>query len=118
MSFVQETPRKDSKNHSFSPKQELGNNRSCLKFFLFNAQSIVNKVDNVLTTLSDKSIDIAAICETWLTASSCPTTAIIKSYGYALIHSFRKDRKGGGVALLYKSCYSLSPFVASTTFKS
>ena len=69
-----------------------------------------------MCNLSDKSIDIAAICETWLTDANCPTTAIIKSYGYRIIHNFRKDKKGGGTALLFRGEYSMSQFRCSATF--
>ena len=85
---------------------------------MFNAQSIVNKVDNVLRTLTDKSVDLAGICETWITEECNETTARIKSYGYSIFHSFRKDRRGGGAALLYKMCYKLIPFEAPKSFKS
>ena len=53
--------------------------------------------------LEDKGIDIAAICETWITGHCTPTTAAIKSYGYSIVHNFRANRKGGGTALIFKS---------------
>ena len=70
-----------------------------------------------MTTLSDYSVDIAAVCETWLNDSNNPTTAAIRSYGYSIIHNFRVDKKGGGTALIYKNCFSLSPISFPNTFK-
>ena len=75
-------------------------------------------MDSVLNTLSDNSIDVAGICETWLPSLTCPTTAMIKSYGYSLLHSFRDNRRGGGTALVYKSCYSFCPHQISRQFYS
>ena len=75
-------------------------------------------MDSVCSSILDSSIDVAGICETWLTALNSPTTAIIKSYGYKIFHSFRTDRRGGGVAFIYKSCYSFIPFTVSKQFKS
>ena len=42
-------------------------------------QYIVYKVDNVLRTLTDKSVGLAGICETWGTEECNETTARIKS---------------------------------------
>lgn len=65
---------------------------------LFNPRSLNNKVDAVMGYIEDKSIDIAGICETWLTDSSNATTAIIKSFGYSIFHDYREKQKGGGTA--------------------
>ena len=37
-----------------------------------------------MSYIEDKNIDVAGICETWLTESHNATTAIIKSYGFSL----------------------------------
>lgn len=71
-----------------------------------------------MNSLQDNTIDIAGICETWLTENNNPTTAAIKSFGYSIIHNFRKAKKGGGTALIFKSCYSLSVVNFNSTFKS
>ena len=90
-----------------------------LSFMLYNARSIVNKVDNILMTLHDKDIDIAALCETWLVSKNNPTTAKIKQYGYSILHDHRFDQRGGGVALIFKSSMNLSPlnFQTFTSFE-
>ena len=49
--------------------------------------------------LLDNKIHLAFISETWLSSVSNSTTALIKSYGYELIHVFR-EKRGGGVGIL------------------
>lgn len=67
-------------------------------------------------TIQDNSVDVAGICETWFNESCNPATAIIKSLGYSIIHNFRKEKKGGGTALIFKSSFRLSPISFSHTF--
>jgi hypothetical protein len=67
-----------------------------------------NKVHQLMEALVDNSVDFAGICETWLTEASSPITAVIKSFGFSILHNFRKEKKGGGTALIYKSCFKLS----------
>ena len=87
-----------------------------LRFLLFNPWSLVNKIHDIMSNLSDKNIDIAAICETWLADMNNPTTAVIKSFGYKIHHSFRKDKKGGGTALVYNGVYTMSCVQSSIAF--
>ena len=61
-----------------------------------------------MTVLEDKKVDIAGVCETWLSDINSPITAVIKNHGYSIIHNFRKDMRGGGTALIFKSCYSMT----------
>ena len=61
-----------------------------------------------MEALVDNSVDFAGICETWLTEASSPVTAVIKSFGFSILHNFRKEKKGGGTALIYKSCFKLT----------
>ena len=89
-----------------------------LRLMLYNPWSLNNKIDAFMITLSDYSVDIAAVCETWLNDRNNPTTATIKSHGYSITHNFREGRKGGGTALIYKNCFALSPISFPNTFKS
>ena len=70
-----------------------------------------------MNTVTDSSVDIAGVCETWFDDSNNPTTAVIKSFGYSVIHNFRKDRRGGGTALIFKKSYTLSPLTFPDTYK-
>ena len=56
----------------------------------------------------DHDIDIAIVTETWLSDQANTTTAVIKSYGYNIIHEFRADNRGGGTALIYNMALHFS----------
>ena len=84
---------------------------------LYNPRSLNNNVSEVMMYMQDRHIDIAGICESWLTGTNTPTTATIKRYGYKIIYTFRHDKMGGGTAILYKSHLSLSKVTFSTIVK-
>ncbi len=75
---------------------------------LHNPRSLNNKIASFMDTLVDHSVDIAGVCETWFSGMNSPITSIIRSMGYSIIHNFRNDKKGGGTAIIYRSCYTLS----------
>ena len=56
----------------------------------------------VLQVLNDKNIDIACIQETWFTSESGTITSIIKQAGYNIVHFYRTNKVGAGVAILWK----------------
>ena len=90
-----------------------------MKFMLLNPWSLVNKIDDVMVEVSDNNVDFAGICETWLRDGNCPTTAVIKSYGYNVLHNIRTTgKKGGGTALLYKKGFSCRPYRSQSMYKS
>ena len=62
-------------------------------------RSINNKVDNVMSFVTDNDIAVFFITETWLTDMNNHTTATIKSYGFNIVHCFRSGGAGGGVAI-------------------
>ena len=88
-----------------------------MKFLLFNPRSLNNKVDKIMGYIEDRDIDIAGLCETWLTDSHNATTAVIKSYGYSMIHDHRDNQKGGGTAIVFKPFYKVSVVKLSECFK-
>ena len=55
-----------------------------------------------MDSLIENSVDVAGICETWLFDKTNPITAVIKDYGYLILHDPRPDRIGGGTAIVYK----------------
>ena len=89
-----------------------------LCFLLYNPRSINNKVDSLMSFLYDKNVDIAAICETWITDQNNPTTSAIKSYGYSIRHNFRENRRGGGTALIYRNSVKLTRMSYQRIFES
>ncbi|EFX61861.1 hypothetical protein DAPPUDRAFT_68577, partial [Daphnia pulex] len=78
------------------------------KLCLLNARSIVNKIEALNELVSDARPDILAITETWLTptngdhelAACCPS-------GFSAVHQPRASRRGGGVAVIFKSTISV-----------
>lgn len=66
----------------------------------WNVQSLCNKVDEVVSILSDNHIEIAFISETWFSNQTNTTTSLIKLAGFNIAHCFRSKR-GGGVGILW-----------------
>ena len=72
-----------------------------------------------MQVITDNNVCFAGICETWLRDTNCPTTAVIKSYGFSVIHNIRPgNRRGGGTALISKTGIPVSGFRVSTQFSS
>ena len=74
----------------------------------------------VMESLCDLDTDIAFITESWLDDETSLTTAIIKSYGFQICHTYRTGR-GGGVAILYRNfdCQTLAlPWYISSSISS
>ena len=69
---------------------------------LWNVQSMVNKVDDVISVMIDKEIGLGLFTETWFSTLSNSTTAIIKNYGFDIIHSYR-EKRGAGVAIVWNT---------------
>jgi hypothetical protein len=72
---------------------------------MWNVQSMVNKTPKLMEHLMDRDPGIVFISETWLMSDSNDITALLKSYGYKLVHDKRKNRAketGGGVGILLK----------------
>ena len=55
----------------------------------WNVQSIRNKCNGVMEHILDDDADIVFVCETWMQSDSDEITAIIRDYGYKLIHNRR-----------------------------
>ena len=75
-----------------------------LKCALWNVTSMVHKTEKIMEYVLDRNSDILFISETWLTSELNHITALVKDYGYKLLHR-RKNRlkeMGGGVGILVK----------------
>ena len=73
---------------------------------MWNVQSMINKTPKIMEHLQDHDPSIVFISETWLKSDTSDVTALLKTYGYKLIHNRRKNRDketGGGVGVLLKS---------------
>lgn len=83
---------------------------SCL---LWNAGSLNKKLQDFIALLEDEDLDIAAVTETWLASQHNNATAELRDKGYTIYHYNRDVKKGGGVALIFKSNFK---FVSGKTF--
>ena len=70
----------------------------------WNVWSILNetKLENFLQILEDKNISFACVTETWFDSKCGVFSRTIKRFGFELHHAFREDKRGGGVAMLFK----------------
>ena len=71
---------------------------------LSNVQSIKNKQDVVMELLEDSNADLAVLTETWLTDADdiWVQGSEFHRHNYKIDECHRKDRKGGGLALVTK----------------
>ena len=74
-----------------------------------------DKLLNFLQIIEDKHIDVACVCESWFDAKSGVFSKTIKEHGYELYHAFRADKRGGGVAIMYKNQLSVKEGEKSTS---
>ena len=86
---------------------------------MFNACSIVNKTDNLALAIDAQSIDIVLITESKLD-DSIPDSFLVNavSVPHNQFTCFRKDRnrQGGGVCMLIRSCIKTIPVVVPARF--
>ena len=76
---------------------------------LLNPWSVCNKPDVINEFIVDKSIDILAITETWLTGvgSDSPIIKALLPPGYSILHAPRASR-GGGTAVVFRESIPVS----------
>ena len=82
---------------------------------LWNPRSLQNKLSDFVALLDDEDLDIVAITETWMSGQHSNITAELRDKGYSMYHFNREKRKGGGVALVFKSNFK---FIKGKTFNS
>ena len=72
---------------------------------MWNVTSMVYKTMNILEHLLDHQSTIVFNSETWLRDDVSYVNALVKSFGYILVHNRRKNRAkltGGGVGILLR----------------
>ena len=89
---------------------------------LINARSICNKSSSVHDLLATERIDILAVTETWLSPANDVDLIDACPSGFSALHVPRPgNRRGGGVAALYRSSIQASkltlPLVSPKTFE-
>lgn len=69
----------------------------------FNKPVLINEL------ISDKSIDILALTETWLSPDTLPSVLnSLTPKGYFILHQPRVQGRGGGIALIYRQSLNIS----------
>ena len=76
------------------------NDPTVLRLLQLNRRGLVNKQDDLNELLITNDIDIALICETWLSDYNIGRVAI---NGYDFVFENRKNRKGGGVGIFLRN---------------
>ena len=82
-------------------------NRNHLKFCVWNAQSIRNKSACFSDYICDRGIDLIALTETWFTDNDSAAKVECTPDGYKMFDYSRSGRKGGGIALVYRSEFTV-----------
>ncbi|XP_064411792.1 uncharacterized protein LOC135355666 [Latimeria chalumnae] len=80
----------------------LDNRDKVTRTVLLNARSISNKTSMIYDLLDD-GMDLACITETWLDECAAPILAAAIPQGFSVIHCPRLHRRGGGVAICFRS---------------
>jgi len=84
-----------------------------------NVQSLRNKTDTVRLSITERSLDVLAMTETWHVSSDDACLRLATPEGYAVVDAARTSRHGGGVAVVYRKhlrC-SIVPVPVSSTFE-
>ena len=74
-------------------------------------------MNEFILLLHDNHVDIAFIPETWLSSESSVTTSAIREAGYEIDHVYR-GKRGGGVAIIWKSNIQVKCNVKSKSYES
>ena len=82
------------------PNTAPSKNKALPRFFLSNAQSLPNKMDELQYVLQHNNVDIAVITESWLKAEQEETCQLPEYKSY---NKNRQEKDGGGVSVLIKN---------------
>ena len=83
-----------------------------MKCIVWNVTSMINKTPGIMEHVIDRDPSIVLLQETWLKTKRSNVTALVKEYGYVLLHNPRKGREknnGGGVGIMVKKDMKYKP---------
>ena len=75
---------------------------SIIKGALVNCQSVVNKTADFLCDVIENNFTLCTVTETWIRQEEDVTLVQLCPPGFKAISISRKDRTGGGIAVVYK----------------
>ena len=84
-------------------KDKLDQPQQSVSFCMINTRSIRNKTSEFNDFVIDNDLDIVGVCETWLHPDDDAVIAALNPGGHRFCHTPRLHKRGGGVALLYRS---------------
>lgn len=107
-------PLKNKVEHKVNPKNliqiplnsQLEVETKGLKVILINARSVNNKAESISEYITERKVDVCCITETWLKEDDDINTIVCGNLtppGYSLLHTARKGKQGGGVAIVHRS---------------
>jgi len=67
-----------------------------------NACSVRNKADVISNTITDRSLDVLSLQETWHTASDDACLRLMTPTDYAVVDAARTTGIGGVIALVFR----------------
>lgn len=106
---------------SMIPKAFNENILDKLSMISLNARSVNNKSTSVCDLIVSNNVDLLALTETWLgTKTDKAVISEIKPDSYEILQVPRKDKRGGGVALIYKDAIDIKrskPILSYTHFE-
>ena len=71
-----------------------------LRFGVWNARSLKTKVASLCDLLLSRSLDHLSVTELWLTSNDSIADLTNSLEDYAVYHSLRSTRRGGGLAVI------------------
>ena len=97
----------------------LQNRGERIKMCLLNPWSVVNKSTELCHFIIDNDLDVLALTETWLSGnlSDGPTLSNLLPPGYQILHEPRGSR-GGGTAVIHRSCLPMKRFHSQASHNS
>src|SRR5215469_5699497 len=95
-----------------NPGPSPPNNLSFATLNIRSASSVTSELDKPTVLryfILCNSLDILLLTETWLSSDSPPSVVnSLTPAGYSLLHQPRSTGRGGGLAVIYRSCLSIS----------
>jgi len=67
-----------------------------------NVQSLTNKTDAVSSTITERSLDVLTLTETWHSSVDDLRLKLATPADYAVVSTPRSSGRGGGVAVIYR----------------
>src|SRR5664279_433359 len=110
--------RKPSVVSDFAAERELGpaDRSSSTSIGWLNVQSLRTKTDMISTSIIDRELDVVVLTETFHNASDDICLRLTTPPGYAVVDVARPNRRGGGVAVIFRKNWksSILPLPACT----